>query len=772
MKGKKKIIINFVFLILLLSLIPLPCLGEFNYPINNWPTFRYNFSRTADPHLSDAYGPPITFRWIADGGSDIEGSPVINYGNAYVGSDVMQVFCFDLFSGLLKWQYPNPIDGSKMGFVDCSPTVVNGVAYISSGNNNWLPHSDPKHWDGKLHAVNAFNGNPIWVYQIQESATYTDYDAQGNPIVRNEKAAESSPAVVDGVVYFGSTNHYLYALNATNGTLKWKFKAGSGDYAEQARILSPPTVVEGAVYFGCYDHYVYSLNASDGSLRWKKELGNVVYGATPVYNDTVYAPCEDGLFYALNSSNGAIKWKFDGNPYVNFSIFNSLPPNQRPPHEEFHSSPAIVNGVIYTGTRCHKVYALKADTGELIWQKDLSGWIFSSPVVNNDIVYVGSYGFINPFVSGKPAKFYGLDCYNGNVVWNYSVSNATYGGCPAFSNNILVYGTGGGPNARVCAFTLSLNKVQRYYGNTRYETAVEISKLGWQKANTVVLTRGDLFPDALSGASIAAKNNAPMLLTDPRTLKSVTKNEINRLQAQKVIILGSDDAVSEDVVTDIKLQTGITNIERIGGTDRYETAALIARKLGAPLNKTAIVATGLNFPDALAAASISAYKQMPILLVNEDTIYPSVQQVLKDFGINRIIIVGGADVVSSGFASWFDSHGYPSMRLSGDDRYGTAKAIADYACNPLANNPSIKMSGKYVFLATGENFPDALTCGPLAGKNDVGAPILLTSANYFRLPTRAWITNYKGIIEKLFISGGPDVVSLGVKREIQSIIGF
>lgn len=308
---------------------------------------------------------------------------------------------------------------------------------------------------------------------------------------------------------------------------------------------------------------------------------------------------------------------------------------------------------------------------------------------------------------------------------------------------------------------LTSKTIERISGLDRYLTAVEISKKGWMKAETVIMARGDLFPDALAGAPLAKKYNAPLLLTDPGSLKEPNKNEINRLEARKVIILGSEGAVSTDVVSDLKLQAGITDVQRIGGADRYETDSLIAQRLGSPAAKQAIMATGENYPDALASSPLSTYKGMPILLVKKDTIPEAVKAQLKNLGITRTIIVGGSDVVSDSIATWLDSNGYPSTRLSGDDRYKTALAISNYALEQ-GLDPS------KLFIATGENFPDALSISPLAAKNE--SLSILSRKDFLETDIKDWLADNKDKIYKIYIIGGTGAISDEVMQEIGKII--
>lgn len=303
--------------------------------------------------------------------------------------------------------------------------------------------------------------------------------------------------------------------------------------------------------------------------------------------------------------------------------------------------------------------------------------------------------------------------------------------------------------------------ILRLAGEDRYQTAVEISKNGWNTSETVIVTRGDLFPDALAGGSLAGKYNSPILLTWTSELHPSTKEEMVRLKAKSAIILGSENAVSKNVEESIRA-LGITNITRIGGDDRYDTAGLIAKALDSTGEKTALIATGENFPDALSSASYAYFKRIPLFLVGNDKISPEIQQAFSTLSIKKVIPVGGTDVVPDGYVNWFVQKGATvETRLSGDDRYGTAKAIADYGV-------SKGMSASKVYLVTGENFPDALACAPLAGKNN--SVILLTSNTLLRRQVKEWITSNKTNINFVYIAGGPDVVSDGVKDEIWGVI--
>ncbi|TKD70676.1 cell wall-binding repeat-containing protein [Pseudalkalibacillus hwajinpoensis] len=279
---------------------------------------------------------------------------------------------------------------------------------------------------------------------------------------------------------------------------------------------------------------------------------------------------------------------------------------------------------------------------------------------------------------------------------------------------------------------------ERLSGDNRYKTAIEISKDGWQDgADTVVLSRGYEFPDALAGAPLAYQLDAPILLTDDKTLTKETANEIKRLGAKKIIILGSDNAVYPAVEKELR-NMGLKT-ERIGGEDRFETAKLIAEKLDSPSDK-AVVAYGYNFPDALAVAPYAAKKGMPILLTRDNKLPDYTKEALADTKVT--IVVGGDNVVQKNVYDQLPGH----KRLAGDDRYETAAEIIGYFDDEAHTG----------YVATGLNFADALTGAVLAAKND--SPLLLAKKDQLSPSIEAAINDLQ--TEQFVLLGGPDVVSV------------
>jgi putative cell wall-binding protein len=269
----------------------------------------------------------------------------------------------------------------------------------------------------------------------------------------------------------------------------------------------------------------------------------------------------------------------------------------------------------------------------------------------------------------------------------------------------------------------------RIAGSDRWGTAAAASARmypGSPHATTapavVYVANGMNYPDALAAGPAAILNGAPLLLTLPTSLPTPTANELARLQPAKVIVLGSQGAVSNAVMTAIGTAAGVSgaNLVRIGGADRYATGNLIARDAwlnGGPGSTVALIATGRNYPDALAAGPAAGYWGAPVILVDgtASTISAATQQLLKDLGVQGVGLVGGTGVVSSGIENQLKGL-YPGhvARFAGTTRYETAQAI----------NDGVFGQSDYALFANGMNFPDALAGTPLAGW--ASAPLYLT----------------------------------------------
>ena len=271
-------------------------------------------------------------------------------------------------------------------------------------------------------------------------------------------------------------------------------------------------------------------------------------------------------------------------------------------------------------------------------------------------------------------------------------------------------------------------KTDRYAGTTRYGTAAAIAgQSDFDGADTAILATGENFPDALAAAGIAGHNGpAPIILTQSGTYTQAARDALNEFTSvADVIIVGGTAAISSSVEQAVK-DDGF-NVTRVAGQNRFGTAAAIATTIGGANigtvdgKKTALIANGLNYPDALAGGTVAYAAGLPILLVTPSSVPSETSSAISGLGIQHAIILGGtAAVGDSVAASLKTSTGSDPERVAGTNRFGTAAAVGEWA------NDNLNWAPAEVELASGVNFPDALAGGPLGGERH--APILLLAS--------------------------------------------
>jgi len=296
---------------------------------------------------------------------------------------------------------------------------------------------------------------------------------------------------------------------------------------------------------------------------------------------------------------------------------------------------------------------------------------------------------------------------------------------------------------------------KRLSGISRTLTAVEVSKEGWPNgASTVVLTRGDNFPDALSGSTLAAAFDSPILLTDSKAISPETETEIARLHPTTVYILGGPGAVSNIIETSLAAKYKVT---RLAGNSRYDTAAKIALYLkdaGKLTSTKAVIAYAQNFPDALAISSWAAHNGVPILLSETNSIPDATSKALSYLGITDTIIAGGPGVISPTVESLLPH----AIRYGGANRYETSVKISE----------GLSLDTNSIFVATGENFPDALAGSALAART--GSAIVLVGKTLDTSIT-GFLTNHLGTVKNIFVLGGTGVVPTNTVNAVTQRLG-
>ncbi|GAA1957950.1 glycoside hydrolase domain-containing protein [Catenulispora subtropica] len=363
-----------------------------------------------------------------------------------------------------------------------------------------------------------------------------------------------------------------------------------------------------------------------------------------------------------------------------------------------------------------------------------------------------------------------------------------------WANHQRVHQTQGGHQESYGGFTLNIDTdwfdvgqasratVERLAGFDRDLTAVLASvrtfdchgcgNAGHDQAKAAVLSRDDTFADALGGSALAAQAGGPLLLTAPQTMNQSSLNELRRIlwPGSTVYLLGGTKALSPAVEHAVAAAGFKT--QRVAGADRFETAVNIARTVsphGAP--SSVLVATGTDFPDALAAGAaagaLGISAQTPVagapapqpgdvshngavVVLSDGAKLPAASQAYlagMDPAATKMYGVGGKAVaaVHTAFPSW--QNWVTFTPLFGSDRYGTAVAVAQrFSYLPTS-----------VVVASGANWPDALSGGAMAAHR--GVPLLLTDPKVLAAATGYYLGGKNNPITTATLVGGTAAIS-------------
>ncbi len=316
----------------------------------------------------------------------------------------------------------------------------------------------------------------------------------------------TAPAVVNGVVYAGSDDRNLYALEAATGELLWSHTTGDV-------IRSTPSVVDGRVFFGSNDNHLYALDAATGVELWKFDTGEWVQYSPTVGGGRVYfgAPAHgDRRVHAVDAATGEVAWVAE-HPF---------------PMGANHT-PAVIGDRVYaSGAEYGQFYALNADDGETIWQAEVGGYVESSPTVGDGIVYLTvanrAYAFdestgdivweVNTeefpardfpalmvdgiYYLAPSSKVYALDAATGTEVWSYE--SGMLSTAPVVTGGAL-YAASGDEGA---VFALDAATGQEIWKEST----------GGQVIQSLTATGGLLYGESDTGELLAADANSGVIL--------------------------------------------------------------------------------------------------------------------------------------------------------------------------------------------------------------------------------------------------------------------
>ena len=306
--------------------------------------------------------------------------------------------------------------------------------------------------------------------------------------------------------------------------------------------------------------------------------------------------------------------------------------------------------------------------------------------------------------------------------------------------------------------------VTRVSGADRYATAAAIADAGWPGAlpanSTLLLATGSTFPDAVAGSAAAGHLGVPLLLTATGSLSSSAAAEIDRLKPAQVALLGGTSALSAAVAQQVASH-GATVVRWQGG-DRYATAVAVSKATYPSGATNVYLATGTNFPDALAGAALAAVAGGPLLLTDPKSLPSETAAEITRLHPSAIVVLGGTTAVNAqvAAAAVTAAGGATLSRIQGPDRYQTADAVA----SALVAVKGGTTAGNGVLLATGLDFPDALAGAAWAGKTD--RPLLLTPSSY--ITPQTWQTIQSLAAPSAVVLGGTSAITAAVASGLTS----
>ena len=268
---------------------------------------------------------------------------------------------------------------------------------------------------------------------------------------------------------------------------------------------------------------------------------------------------------------------------------------------------------------------------------------------------------------------------------------------------------------------LSLNTVnastkESLVGSGRWETAIQISKNGWENSKEAVLVNDSSIADALSATPFAKAKNAPILLTQSNSLDARTKAELKRLNVSKVYLIGGNVTLSSNL--EYELKSININSERISGDSRYSTSLELAKKIDSinTISKIVVVNGQKGLADAVSVGAAAAQGNMPIILSDTTNGTSTSKDFISKHNITTSYVIGGTNSVSEDIKNSLPN----AKRISGENRNQTnAKVVEEFYKGTNLKNLYITKDG----MKKQGDLIDSLAVGVLAAKNS--SPVLL-----------------------------------------------
>lgn len=296
-------------------------------PALQWPLYGATPART-QAHPAITLRPPFRVVWKQRLRSLLEFPAVVWEGVAYVNNFRGYVTALSMRNGRILWRR------------QIETTIASSPAVDPRRRNLVVTSKVP----GRISLVRMDTGKVRWRYDTA--------------------AAESSPVIANGIVYFGDKAGRMYALDLRRRKPRWVFSGG-------VKITSSPALRGRRLYFGDYSGRVFALDVRSGRRLWTGSAGSRVYGTVAVADNRVFAPSVFSGLSALSARTGALLWRIPVGVYL-------------------YSSPAYYRGRVYFGTYAGLVYCADARSGRILWRRSIRGRVSGAIIIVAGVVYAGS----------------------------------------------------------------------------------------------------------------------------------------------------------------------------------------------------------------------------------------------------------------------------------------------------------------------------------------------------------------------------------------------
>jgi len=275
------------------------------------------------------------------------------------------------------------------------------------------------------------------------SSSFSKQSVKPNWTFECEDEIRGTPLYKEGILYLGCYDNNMYAINAADGSFKWKYPTNGGitgkpdyykgniyfgsedtrihtvstqtgnvvwTYFTDGEIRSSPTVAQGHIFFGSDDGKLHAVQLQTGRSSWQYDVGEAIRSTPFVTDERVFFGCESGELFCLDFK-GSVRWRYN---------------SKRP----VTSSPVVHQDTVFFGSLDSHLYALDVETGWLLWRSRMGRGTISSPVVEDRRVYIGS----------ADNNLYCFDIKTSKEIWRFSAQHQV-NGSPLLHQGSVYFGS-------------------------------------------------------------------------------------------------------------------------------------------------------------------------------------------------------------------------------------------------------------------------------------------------------------------------------------------